>query len=626
VTAPNSSSADPPDLELFRVAMQSALVGLCLVSPEGQFLEVNPALCQLLGRSAAALCQATWQELTHPDDLATDLELVEAVKANARQGYRLRKRFLRPDGGVIWGDLNVGCVRHGDGRVRLFVSQIVDVSEAVAAQAALAERERQLRASLDALLEPHILLAPIRNAEGRIVDFRYHDANPAACAYNRLPREQLIGKTVLELMPAHQATGLLAHYGEAMESGQPLMLDDVVYPTDFLGEERRYDIRAVRVGELLSYSWRDVTERHRSAERLEASERRFRLLAENATDVVVHMREGRIVWVSPSVTTVLGWQPDDWLGQLGSDFLEPADHDSYTANLELLALGQPVAARNRIRAKNGTWHWMDTRVSVFLDERGQPDGILAAGRLVDAEVAAEQALERKSAELASKLRTSLTAAVVAHEINQPLSMILLQAQLALNAARQIGPAADPLQAGLASLIAEGERVVTTIERMRMLLRNVATPHDPLDLAMVVENAVLYMRHQASQQGVELSSSAPPQALPVAGDAVQLQQAIANLIRNSLEALAHHAGGSGGRILLSATRLAEAVELRVADNGPGFGDLRLADLPLTTSKHRGMGLGLFVVQTTIANHGGTVALGRSALGGAEVLLRLPLLRV
>jgi C4-dicarboxylate-specific signal transduction histidine kinase len=69
-----------------------------------------------------------------------------------------------------------------------------------------------------------------------------------------------------------------------------------------------------------------------------------------------------------------------------------------------------------------------------------------------------------------------------------------------------------------------------------------------------------------------------------------------------------------------------VELRVADNGPGFGDLQLEDLPLTTSKHQGMGLGLFVVQTTITNHGGTMALGRSALGGAEVLLRLPLLKL
>lgn len=629
MTAPRdvSFTAGPPDLELFRVAMQSAGVGLCLVSPEGQFLEVNPALCELLGRSAEALCQATWQELTHPDDLAADLDLVAAVQANRLQGYRLRKRFLRPNGSVIWGDLNVGCVRHADGRVRLFVSQIVDVSEAMAAQAALAERERQLRASLDALLEPHILLAPIRNGRGHIVDFRYHDANPAACAYNGLPRERLVGMTVLELLPAHRATGLLAHYSEAMESGQPLMLDNVVYPTDFLGEERRYDIRAVRVGELLSYSWRDVTERHRNAERLKASEQRFRLLAENATDVVLHMRDGRIVWVSPSVTTVLGWEPNDWLGRLGSDFLEPADHAGYAANLSLLAQGQSVAARNRIRAKNGSWHWMDTRVSVFLDEQGQPDGILAAGRLVDTQVAAEQALERKSAELARKLRTSLTAAVVAHEINQPLSVILLQAQLALNTANRIGAAASPLQEALGTLIQEGERMVSTIERMRMLLRNVETPQEPLDLAMVLQNAVLYMQTQASQQGVELVWAAPPDPLCVAGDAVQLQRAIANLIRNSLEALAHPPAGRRGRIALSATRLAEpaaTAELRVADNGPGFGDLQLEDLPLTTTKHQGMGLGLFVVQTTIANHGGSLAIGRSALGGAEVVLRLPLL--
>jgi signal transduction histidine kinase len=236
-------------------------------------------------------------------------------------------------------------------------------------------------------------------------------------------------------------------------------------------------------------------------------------------------------------------------------------------------------------------------------------------------------MERKSAELASKLRTSLTAAVVAHEINQPLSVILLQAQLALDAARRIGAAADPLQAALASLIAEGDQVVATLRSsMRMLLRNVETPLEPLDLALVVNNAVLYVQTRASQQAVELRWQPPPQPLPVAGDAVQLQRAIANLIRNSLEALAQPAAASAGRIVLSATRLADGVELRVADNGPGFGDLQLEDLPLTTSKHQGMGLGLFVVQTTITNHGGTMALGRSALGGAEVLLRLPLLKL
>lgn len=611
---------DPALLQIF---MDSALVGLGLVSPDGQLLRANPALCQLLGRNEADLIQGNWQELTHPDDRSAELHQLDEIRANRRQSYRLRKRFLKPDATVVWADQAVGCLRNGDGHVRALVHQIVDAHQAMTAQTALAERELQLRATLDGLIEPHILLAPVRNRNGQIVDFRYQDANPAACAYNRLPREQLIGMTVLELLPAHQATGLLGHYLGAMESGRPLVLDDYTYPNDVLGEERRYDIRAVRVGELLSYSWRDVTERHRSAQRLEASERRFRLLAENATDVVLHLREGRIVWVSPSVNRVLGWQPEDWLGQSGGDFLEPTDLEAYQANLKLLAEGQPIAARNRIRAKDGSWHWMDTRASVFLDDQGQPDGILAAGRLVDAEVAAEPALEHKSAELASKLRTSLTAAVVAHEINQPLSVILLQAELALSTARQLGAAAAPLQAPLATLIQEAGQVVSTIERMRMLLRNVETPREPLDLALVLHNAVLYKQPLAQQQGVRLLCDAEG-PLPIAGDAAQLQRAIANLIRNSLEALANQASGAGGTIELAVSRQADAVELRVGDNGPGFGDLQLEALPLSTTKHQGMGLGLYVVQTTVNNHGGTMAIGRSPLGGAEVTLRFPLL--
>jgi C4-dicarboxylate-specific signal transduction histidine kinase len=74
--------------------------------------------------------------------------------------------------------------------------------------------------------------------------------------------------------------------------------------------------------------------------------------------------------------------------------------------------------------------------------------------------------------------------------------------------------------------------------------------------------------------------------------------------------------------VSLEQQSELIELRVGDNGPGFGELDLSDLPLTTTKHQGMGLGLYVVQTTIENHGGTLALGRSSLGGAEVILRLP----
>lgn len=69
--------------DLFRLAMEKSAIGMCLVAPEGAFLSVNPALCSMLGRDEAALSAASWQDLTHPDDLEVDLGLVADVVAAA---------------------------------------------------------------------------------------------------------------------------------------------------------------------------------------------------------------------------------------------------------------------------------------------------------------------------------------------------------------------------------------------------------------------------------------------------------------------------------------------------------------------------------------------------------------
>jgi signal transduction histidine kinase len=114
-----------------------------------------------------------------------------------------------------------------------------------------------------------------------------------------------------------------------------------------------------------------------------------------------------------------------------------------------------------------------------------------------------------------------------------------------------------------------------------------------------------------------------------GDASQLQMALANLIRNALESLSL-AGVGEPRIRLTLERHLDSqgsswLELRLADNGPGFADLQLEQLLLASTKPQGSGLGLFVVNAAMQIHGGSVQLGASAeLGGAEVLLRLPAL--
>lgn len=87
---------------MFRQAMNDAPIGMCLVAPTGEFLAVNASLCELLARDEATLQATTWQQMTHPDDVSVDQGLVDDILAGRRDTYRLRKRYLRPDGQVEW--------------------------------------------------------------------------------------------------------------------------------------------------------------------------------------------------------------------------------------------------------------------------------------------------------------------------------------------------------------------------------------------------------------------------------------------------------------------------------------------------------------------------------------------
>ena len=112
--------------------------------------------------------------------------------------------------------------------------------------------------------DPWVLLDPVREpATGRIVDFVYADANNAACTANGLRREQLLGMRVLELFPDHAPRGLIDAYGEVIRTGRPLALDDDPFPDRRdPARIRRFDNRAVRIGDQLSLTWRDVTDRY----------------------------------------------------------------------------------------------------------------------------------------------------------------------------------------------------------------------------------------------------------------------------------------------------------------------------------------------------------------------------
>ena len=115
--------------ETFRLAMENAPTGQALVSPDGRWLKVNGALCELLGYTPDALLKTDFQTITHADDLDADLALVGQVLSGEIGSYTLEKRYIRSDGRIIWGLLSVSLVRKADGTAHYFISQIQDITE-----------------------------------------------------------------------------------------------------------------------------------------------------------------------------------------------------------------------------------------------------------------------------------------------------------------------------------------------------------------------------------------------------------------------------------------------------------------------------------------------------------------
>jgi len=240
---------------------------------------------------------------------------------------------------------------------------------------------------LQALMDPLVVLRPVRDGLGAVVDFIYVEANEPAIAYINVPYNALIGARLLDLYPSSIETGLFHLYARTIDTGEPLEVDDFVYGESGTPGSRHLDIRVVRVGEELGYTWRDTTHREQVLNE-------FQMLAENVSDIVFRLDPDlRIDWVSPSVEQTLGYRPDDMVGKFLHEFRHPEDFEVVRRELATQGLEIRSGIEVRVRHADGRYVWVSVSGRRMVDSSGKLLGFVGAGRNIDAEHASRRALE-----------------------------------------------------------------------------------------------------------------------------------------------------------------------------------------------------------------------------------------
>ena len=176
--------------ERFHRAFDHAPIGMALITPEGRWLQVNPALCDLLGYDCEELTTLTFQDVTHPDDLEASLEHSRRQLDGEVETLRIEKRYVRKDGGVVWVALSSQLARDGDGTALHFVAQIEDVTDRVIAQRSLEEAEERFRRAFED--------APIGMAIVGL-DGRWVRVNQSLCELTGYSEHELLARTFRDI-------------------------------------------------------------------------------------------------------------------------------------------------------------------------------------------------------------------------------------------------------------------------------------------------------------------------------------------------------------------------------------------------------------------------------------------
>ena len=583
-----------------------------------------------VGRTRENLRDWQWIDCVHPDDLETITATWEACHA-AGTGAEIEARLLRHDGTYRWFLLQTSGLTDERGEVVKWYGVNTDIEDRKRAEQALAVRERNLSEALDHLSQAQRLshtgsFTTDVNADTHV----WSDELYRILVYVR--GETPTFRAFRERIHPDDVAVFDAGFKRSMTAQTEF--DEVfriITPrgnTKYLHATAHFlpgnADRPTVIGSI-----QDISERKRAEEKLRqsayylAAGERVSLTGSFAWDV-----ETDAIVISEQLRLLHELDRDVEL--TGPDFrsrIHPDDMPIFKAkSAELAKDGDTIEYEMRLFTVRGNLKYL----RAFVQMVRQPDGRLqrvGAVQDITERRSAEEALDRVRSELAHVARVASLgelAASIAHEVNQPLAGIITNA----NTCQRLLAANPPDVAGAIKTaqrsLRDGNRASEVTRRLRGLFRKHDFVTEPLDLNEAAQEVIAICSHDLQRRRIVLSVHLDPALQPVAGDRIQIQQVILNLVLNAADAIEEGAGPTRQIFIETSEPGTGGVQLTVHDTGHGLpADVqgRVFDAFYTT-KPNGMGIGLSVSKSIIERHEGKLWASSADDGGAIFAFSLP----
>ena len=557
-------------------------------------------------------------ERVHPQDRPTVRE-VFARAFIGKTDYEVEHRLLLPDG-TARTIVTVGHpVLDGSGELVEFIGTTADITDRRAAEAEIRKQAELLSLAHDAVI--------VRDDDGRITFW-----NRGAEEVYGWTAQEALGRTSHELLrtkfpiPLHEIQATLCEQGRWDGELVHIRRDGstIVVATRWSvqRDEHGTPIAILEIN-------RDITDRRRAEEALQASERELRQLVDSFPGMVsVANAEGTHEYSNRRVTEFLGRE----LRNVGfRNHIHPDEVVSVGNTWSRCTKsGEAMDITYRLRRSDGVYRWVNSRVEPLRDEQGNV--VRWYGLLVDVDDQknAEEALRMSQTELAHVTRVTTLGEVtasLAHEVNQPLAAIANNANACLGLLPSGAYDLQEVREALADIVGDADRASAVIQRVRALAKRSPSERARVEPAQVVADVEALAASESAARGVTIRTDVPTDLPAVSGDRVELQQVLLNLVVNGMDAMSGVNGGE--RVLEIRGRHdtqdgVQTVVISVQDRGVGFSGVQPERVfePFYTTKPHGMGMGLAIGRSIIDAHGGRLWAEANPGPGATFSFSLP----